>query len=486
VSAPAGGQVAAPVRFGRLDRRGLILGLSTAQTAAVALAVLVVTGTAYGVGAAGVLATAPVWAGLLGAALVPVAGRPVLGWLPLVGQRAGRRLMGHDRYLTDPTSPGPADVLRLPGAPGALRVLRGPRTGAALVHDAGAGTLTAVLEVAGSGFVLDDAAGQDRRVTGWGRVLGGLCQQPAVRRVQVLARSVPDGGAQVRRWWAEHGLASAGWAAQVVAEVVADAAGHAERRECFLAVAVRADGLPGRPGVAVRRPRARRAVAAAEQVLDAVADAVRAAELDVPGWVGPAWLGGIIRAAYDPAVPRPVPLSEDNVVVAPGPAGLMEDWASVRSDSAYHAVYWVAEWPRSEAHPGFLQPLLLAPGTRRALSIVAEPVPPARALRDIRRAKVEHAADAAQRARLGQVEDEATRAQAAELLRREQDLVAGHGDLRFVGLLAVSAPSAEELSAACAATEAAAGQALCEVRRLVGQQAQAYAAAALPLARGLR
>ena len=116
---------------------------------------------------------------------------------------------------------------------------------------------------------------------------------------------------------------------------------------------------------------------------------------------------------------------------------------------------------------------------------MAEPLPVGKALREIRRAKVEHAADAAQRARIGQVEDEATRAEAAEIARREADLVAGHGDLRFTGLITVTAPDEDALAAACAATEAAAAQAMCELRRLVGQQGQAHAAAALPLGRRL-
>lgn len=86
---------------------------------------------------------------------------------------------------------------------------------------------------------------------------------------------------------------------------------------------------------------------------------------------------------------------------------------------------------------------------------------------------------------MGQVEDEAVRAQAADLARREQELVAGHGDLRFVGLLAVTAASREELKGACAAAQGAAAQSMCELRKLVGQQAVAYAAAALPFARSV-
>ena len=49
----------------------------------------------------------------------------------------------------------------------------------------------------------------------------------------------------------------------------------------------------------------------------------------------------------------------------------------------------------------------------------------------------------------------------------------------------VSTGSREELEAACAAVEQAALQSSCELRRLAGQQAQAFTAAALPFCRGL-
>jgi hypothetical protein len=165
--------------------------------------------------------------------------------------------------------------------------------------------------------------------------------------------------------------------------------------------------------------------------------------------------------------------------------GVTEGWSHARTDSAFHTTYWIAEWPRSTTHPSFLRPLLLAPGADRTFSLIAQPLPAAKALREIRRARAEQLADAATRARIGRVEDEASRAAASELTRREEDLIAGHGDLRFIGLIAVSASTLEELENSCASLESSAGQAGCELRRLVGQQVQAYAAAALPLARVL-
>ncbi len=472
-------QAAATVQFGRLERRGLLLGLSVAQTAALSVVLVVVVAAEYVAGVVGVLVAAPLWAIPAAAALVQVAGRPVLSWLPVVTHWGVRRALAQHRYLVRP-SRVTASQLELPGIRARLAVIDGPKTGAALVHDRSESTITAILSVSGSGFLLAEPGSQDHRVTGWGRLLAGLCQQPAVVRVQVLARCVLGGAAPVRRWWAEHALTNAPWAARVLAELVADAEQVSDRHETFLALAIRTP----KPG---QRGGSSASLAVVERQLTAVAEAARAADLDVHGWITSRRLPVLLRATYDPqgaARADTGSLSEEGPPpVLVGPAGVQEAWASIRTDSSHHAVYWVVEWPRSAVHAGFLQPLLLAPGAHRALSLTAQPLPPGVALREIRRARVEHAADSAQRARIGQLEDEATRAEVADVVRREQELVAGHGDLRLVGLLTVSAPTLVELDAACAATESAAAQAMCEIRRLVGQQGQAFTAAAVPLAR---
>ena len=97
--------------------------------------------------------------------------------------------------------------------------------------------------------------------------------------------------------------------------------------------------------------------------------------------------------------------------------------------------------------------------------------------------KVEYISDANQRARIGQIEDASQSAEYHDVLQQESELTAGHGVLRYTGLIAITAPTEVELESAIAAIEQAAIQASCETRRLVGQQAQAFTAAALPLAR---
>jgi hypothetical protein len=127
--------------------------------------------------------------------------------------------------------------------------------------------------------------------------------------------------------------------------------------------------------------------------------------------------------------------------------------------------------------------LALSSGIQRSLSLLYTPLRSDIAARDIRKKKVEYISDATQRARIGQIEDAAQTAEYHDVLQQESELTAGHGVLRYTGLISISAPTEAELESAVAAIEQAAIQASCETRRLVGQQAQAFTAAALPLAR---
>ena len=86
---------------------------------------------------------------------------------------------------------------------------------------------------------------------------------------------------------------------------------------------------------------------------------------------------------------------------------------------------------------------------------------------------------------LESIEDAQQSAEYNDVLQQEADLTAGHGILRTTGLIAVSAQDSDELERAVADIEQAAIQASCETRRLWGQQAQSFSAAALPLCRAV-
>ena len=215
--------------------------------------------------------------------------------------------------------------------------------------------------------------------------------------------------------------------------------------------------------------------------------ALRAAELTSTGWLVPGQVAVILRSAYDPAaapaLERHGDLGRD--LATAGPVAVTETWDHIHSDSAFHTVLWISEWPRSQVYPGFLAPLVLSSGVLRTLALHYLPVRADQAARDLRKKKTELISDATQRRKIGQIDDAEATAELDDVLQQEADLTAGHGVLRVTGLISVSAPTVDELDTAVAAIEQAAIQASCETRRLVGQQAQAFTAAALPLCRAV-
>jgi hypothetical protein len=160
-------------------------------------------------------------------------------------------------------------------------------------------------------------------------------------------------------------------------------------------------------------------------------------------------------------------------------------WATCRTDDAWHATYWIHEWPRLEVGSDFLAPLLTGGGTRRTVSVTAEPVGTRKAARQIASARTAEVANQAMRERVGQMTTERNRIEAAEVDRRERELVAGHADYRFTGLLTVTAETLEALEEACLQAEIAAHSSCLEIRKLYGEQDQAFAAA-LPIGRAVR
>ena len=109
---------------------------------------------------------------------------------------------------------------------------------------------------------------------------------------------------------------------------------------------------------------------------------------------------------------------------------------------------WISEWPRSLVYPTFLSSVLLSTGVQRSMSLICTPMRTDQATRDIRKKKTEYVSDAAQRARIGQIEDASQRAEYQDFLQLEADLTAGHGVLRYTGLLSVSAPTVAEIEQA--------------------------------------
>lgn len=479
------GYALAPVQFSRLTRRGVLLGLSLPQLIVLGVAILTVVAALYTAGGMGLAWTSPLWCASALLAVVPAGGRKMVEWVPIMARWVWRAYLGQLLFRRRIVRPRPAGTLALPGDAAALREWEDPETGAAMIHDPHTQTLTVILGVSHPAFVLLDPGEQQRRVSGWGRVLASACRSGRIARIQVSERTLPDSGTGLAEWWRQHGTDDGSWAATTYKELIDRAGPAGERHATTISLAL--DMKAAARQIRTSGGGMRGAAAVLRQEMTSLTTALRAAELTSTGWLTPGEVAVILRSAYDPAagpaLERHGALGRD--LATAGPVAVTETWERLRSDSAFHAVLWVTEWPRSQVYPGFLAPLVLSNGIQRVLALHYTPVRADQAARDLRKKKTELISDAAQRRKIGQVEDAGASAELGDVLQQEADLTAGHGVLRVTGLISVSAPTADGLDAAVAAIEQAAIQASCETRRLVGQQAQAFTAAALPLCRNV-
>ena len=484
-STTANDHALAAVKFSRLTRRGVLLGLSGSQLVVVGFGAVMLVFALYFGGGPSLIYVAPVLLACAALAFIGIGGRKLIEWLPIVSRWIWRSTSGQLLFRRHIVKPRPAGTLSLPGDAASLRQWFDPESGAVMIHDPHTATLTAIVGVTHPAFILLDPIEQQRRVTSWGRVLATACRSGRIASLQVMERTLPDSGKGLADWWSQHGHRDDSWTSTTYDELIDRAGPAGERHASTVSIsldmkaagrAIRAAGGGNRGAAAVLR-----------QEMSTMTAALRAADLAPAGWLEPGDLAVILRSAYDPvvtgALERHGELGRD--LATAGPVAVTETWSSVRSDSAHHCVLWISEWPRSLVYPGFLAPVLLSSGVRRTFTLLYTPMRTDQAARDIRKKKTEYISDAAQRQRIGQIEDAQQSAEYNDVLQQEADLTAGHGILRTTGLIAVSAQDPDELERAIADIEQAAIQASCETRRLCGQQAQAFSAAALPLCRSV-
>ena len=472
-----------PVKFSRLTRRGILLGLSLSQLIAVGIGVGTLVWAFYVGGGSLIAISAPVWIAAMACTWIRIARRPIVEWIPVASWWLWKTTGGQLLYRRRVAKPRPSGALSLPGDMARLREYTDPVTGAGMVHDPTANTLTAIVSVSHPAFVLLDPGEQERRVSSWGRVLATVCRSGRISMVQILERTLPDSGTGLAEWWAAHGSTDNSWASTTYAELIERAGPAGERHATTLSLSL--DMRAASRQIRTAGGGIRGAAAVLRQEMSTLVAALRSADLAPSGWLTCGEIAVILRSAYDPAIAATLERHGElgQSLATAGPVAVNESWSRLRTDSAFHAVLWISEWPRSMVYPGFLAPVLLSTGIQRSFSLLCTPMRSDQAARDIRKKKTEYISDAAQRQRIGQIEDASQTAEYHDVLQQEADLTAGHGILRYTGLIALSARTIADLDSAVAAIEQAAIQASCETRLLVGQQAQAFTAAALPLCR---
>lgn len=437
------------VKFPHRSRRGVLLGLSVPQLAVAGLTGFLLLAVILARGVVGALQLIPLWAVIALLVFVRHRGRALADWAPIVVRYALRRMRGQLVWLTRPSRrPTREGLLHLPGTAASLRVTTAPDGKYGAVHNPHTGTLTAVVKVSSRAYALLDPGTQQANVGGWGRALAALARTGQIARIQVIERTIPDSGDALRRYWEEHGRPDTPMAGAIYNELIQSAGPAAAPHEAYVAVSLdtkAARRLINQAGGGITG-----AFSVLAQLTSTFDQAARTAGLTPTGWLTAREIAAVVRTSYDPKALATLdrwstggrPEAEP---AAAGPVVVVEKADHIATDSAVHATYWVENWPRTETSAGFLHQLLFTGGVRRTLSLSYEPKNLDAALRDVQRKKSSVIADAAERARRGQVDSEADSIEYQDIKSRERQLIAGHADVALTGLLTVSADTEDEL-----------------------------------------
>src|SRR4051794_16995842 len=236
------------VRFGPREARGWLLGMTTAQlllsvAAAFTTTKILDTDTTawFRVGWVLIAGTC------LTVAFLPLRGRTIVEYVPVVANFWSQRITGHDVYRGGIFRMQRTDRLPnfvLPGELAHLQLVAFDVVGSdgaqvAVIKDPFAKTYAAVLALEGSTFSLLETSVRGSRVEAWGSLLAQLCSENAViSRIQVLERTVPDSGDALHRDWARRGIHDGSLQAANYEQLLVAVDGSTQAHECFVAVSV--------------------------------------------------------------------------------------------------------------------------------------------------------------------------------------------------------------------------------------------------------
>jgi hypothetical protein len=482
---------------------GVLFGLSVARLAAIGAGGVVVILTLSRPSAAGLLAAVFTLTLLTAAVGIKVRGRAMIDWLPVWVAFGWQQATRNNEFYANPdvALDLPAGVLDLPGELFGIEIHHYAGTSRAsvanptptaygLLKDTFRHRLVAVAEIAGDDFLFCDPADQQARIAAWGGFLDHVAQAlPELTRLQVVHAVGEPATADVATHHRDHGGRGTATTGDSYRQVVGAAREHAQQHRMMLAIAL--DTHLARR--AIRQAGGGRDGAAAV-LMDRAAvieEMLRAAGVDVRGWLPATALGRVLRQAFDPAAAAAEQGASDTTgtpevaAAAVGPTGMVDGWSSVRHDSGWSATFQVARPPSRPVTGEFLQHLLLGVPARRRMSLLYVPTPAATAERRAQTQQVSTESEQTLRARWGFATSARQRRAWQDAAQREEDLVEGRAVYRIVWLITVTASTADQLEAAAGQVEAAARRCSLELRRLAGTQRQAFAFT-LPLCRGAR
>lgn len=480
-----------PVKFPRYERHGLFMGLQWYQLGLVAVGVFVATVASAAGGPPALIVTSPLWLGSILFGVLQFQRIPYPLWAYAAVVFFWRQEAGQTKFLAKPEQHREAGRLALPGGLGTLE-LRQTKEGAAFVVDHQGHEAIAILHCITTSFALLDDDDKAYTVQAWSRVQTAMAQRPAVARITIQDYTVPYPSTALRDFYDRTKKPSrideVRWGDRSYLDLI-EAAGSAMSHELFVCLVI--DTVKAR-----RRIRdAGGSVTGLEHVVcsevEALTTGLKTHGVNVDEWLPGNKLTAVIRGAFDPGVVMRLAAvaqanPKDDCQLSAGPMAVEEHWSFLRTDSGFHQTFWIAEWPRQQVFPGFLHPMVYVGDFRHTVTEVIRAIPTEQALRDIRSAHEAHDTRRRVNARFDRPLTREQRAEEEEVAQREDEIVAGHGDVRPAAYVTITADTLDDLARYRQELESAAASAFVELRLLAGQQWPAFVAGALPLGRGLK
>ena len=332
------------------------------------------------------------------------------------------------------------------------------------------GVLAAALLLSPGGALLADRAVVERQVAGWGLLLAGLGDDPAISAAALTVELSPDPGTRLH----DHvtGRLHPGappLARQVMREIVAAAPYASAQVATRLTLALR-------PERAATRPQGLPdAVAEVLRTLDALP--IAAAGADVLRVATPEDLAAIVRRAFDPdsaAAPR---AAHDQLLWGEAGPVTAEDLPDYyQHDGAYSQSFVLVEAPRQQVPHDLLLPLLSPGRYLRRVTLHYRTLSRAEAGAVLERET--NAAAAREQYRVRTRRDATARdlADTARAHNAAAEEAHGAGLVLFTLAVTVTAPDLASLADARAEVEKAAGRARLRLRPARHAQAAAFAA----------
>lgn len=534
------------VRFGRAEKRGIILGLEAHQLvwfgACVGVGIVFVFAFGFPLGALICLAII-ITGGVL--FLPRYAGRSLIQWAQLWQATKARKAAGHGKYLADVRAEAPPLAVSdahpdgtaagesmagqetpgyrssrdpksgrvVPGKPerfmlpGELAELLGYELvdGTAFVYDPvnRYGILAAQVATENA-FILESEDEQFNRIDAFSAALTALSSQEGIEFVQLTDQTSVVSGAKIRDYYrTKAAQAPAGNASGEAVEHLSAGELNPFASQAYENLVANGKGIQEHEGwivIVLSQKQLDRVIKtaggglggfmdAAGNTMGAITTVLADTGASVKTWMNLRELSSVIRRASDPA--SALEISErtgEFAGVSPasaGPMAMVPSWRDLRTDSGVHRTWWVSEWPRKRAPIGFMEKVIFAGDFRHTVTLIARPYPIEKANKEIGAGLSDWEAGMTVQTKIGRAVSLNQMLEGKDLAYREAQLAEGYGALKIGAYVTVSATDERELEQYSATVRNAAARAKLELRCLYGQQAEGFVAATMPLGRGL-